>query len=222
MTGGPPAPGVIGAEPPPILPRSSAPREDRTIGPADEPAHALDERALVERARTDADAFAELYRRHLDGIHAFVARRLGPASAAVDDVTSATFERALTKLHRFRWRSAGIRPWLFRLAANEISEHHRSQSRHRTDRAQATLGRWYQPAVDAPGGDDPAHDERDRLRSAIDQLGPRHQQAIGLRYFADLDNDEAARAMGMPPGTFAVTVHRARRALQRILEEDQR
>jgi hypothetical protein len=34
----------------------------------------LDEQSLVERARTDADAFAALYRLHVDAIYRFVLR----------------------------------------------------------------------------------------------------------------------------------------------------
>ncbi len=177
---------------------------------------ALDEQQLVERARQDPDAFAELYRRYVDRIHRFATRRTG-SSAAADDVTSATFERALAKLDRYRWQPSGIGPWLFRLASNEIAEHHRGRARHGTDRAQAALGRWYEPStVDRVA--DPVADRQ--LLDAIDRLRPRHQQAIGLTYFADLDRDEAAAAMGMTPATFAVAVHRARAALRRALEEE--
>lgn len=176
----------------------------------------VDERALVERARHDADAFAELYRRHVDGIHRFARRRTGSAAAA-DDVTSATFERALAKLHRFRWHDAGIGPWLFRLAANEIADHHRRRARHRSDRAQAVLGRFYEPAtVDHTA--DPVADRQ--LLDAIDRLRPRQQQLIGLAYFADLERDDAAAAMGMTPATFAVALHRARNALRDTLQQE--
>ena len=78
-----------------------------------------DERALIERARTDPDAFAELYRRHVDGIHRFARRRTGDGSEA-EDITAVTFERALAGLARFRPGPDGIAPWLYRIAGNEI------------------------------------------------------------------------------------------------------
>ena len=65
----------------------------------------IDERLLVDRARSDPDAFAQLYRSHAGRVHAMAWRRLGSREAA-EDVTSATFERA--------WRAMGreSRAWI--------------------------------------------------------------------------------------------------------------
>src|SRR5262245_46224802 len=51
------------------------------------------EHELVERARTDPDAFAELYRRYVHAVHAFAYRRSRSMEVA-DEITSSTFERA--------------------------------------------------------------------------------------------------------------------------------
>ena len=176
----------------------------------------VDERSLVDMARHDSDAFAELYRRFVERIHRFAERRTGPRSAA-DDITSATFERALAKLHRFRWQPAGIGPWFFRRASNEVADQHRRRARHSTDRAQAVMGSLYEAATEDRVVD-PVADRR--LLDAIDRLSPRHQRLIGLAYFAALDRDDAAAAMDMSPATFAVAIHRARAALRSLLEEE--
>lgn len=42
----------------------------------------IDERELVERAKTDRDALAELYRMYLPRIHAFAYRRTGDRQVA--------------------------------------------------------------------------------------------------------------------------------------------
>ena len=87
-----------------------------------------DERALVERARADPSAFAELYRRYLPRVHAFAYRRTGVVEVA-EDITSAAFERALRNLGAFQWRPGGFGPWLFRIVANELADHYRRQGR---------------------------------------------------------------------------------------------
>ena len=77
------------------------------------------ERRLVDRARVDPDAFSELYRNYLDRVHAYAWRRTGSREAA-EDICAATFEAAYRGLGRFRWRSGGFAPWLFRIASNEV------------------------------------------------------------------------------------------------------
>src|SRR5207247_5593279 len=81
-----------------------------TGGDGDLPYEALDDRALTQRAATDIGAFGELYRRHVDAIHAFSWRRSGSRDVA-EDVTAATFERALAAMHTFEWRNGGFAPW---------------------------------------------------------------------------------------------------------------
>lgn len=180
----------------------------------------FDERALVERARSDADAFAELYRRYVDRVHDFAYRRAGSREVA-EDVTAATFEKALRSLHRFRWRSGGFAPWIFRIAANELADHFRRQGRRRGDRARRAADRLHDTiAVDYLDAIDAA-DESEGVRAALGDLNPRYQRALTLRYLADLEHAEAARAMGVSPSLMAVLVHRATTALRKAVEARQ-
>ncbi len=180
-----------------------------------------DEQALVERARTDPAAFAELYRRYLPRVHAFAYRRTGIVEVA-EDITSAAFERALRNLGSFTWRGGGFGPWLFRIASNEIADHYRRSGRAaspRTVAAAADLSTGVHP--------DPAAelDERDSvgaMLAAMDRLIPRYQRALELRYLAGLSPQEAAAAFGTSRATMAVVVHRATRALRKVLATEER
>ncbi len=78
---------------------------------------ALADERLVVAACTDPAAFALLYRRHVDGVFCHCRRRLGTREAA-EDVTSAVFERALTKLHAYRGGS--FRAWLYTIAHHAV------------------------------------------------------------------------------------------------------
>ena len=171
----------------------------------------------MERARTDPDAFAELYRRYVDRVHAYARRRTGSCEAA-EEITSATFEKALRGLHRFRWGPGGVGPWLFRIAANELTDHHRRQGRRRGDRRQRAVDRL----ADRVAFDDlETVENADRvmqLRIALDGLNPRYQRALSLRHLAGLDHHDAARAMGLSPKVMAVLVHRATAALAKQME----
>jgi RNA polymerase sigma-70 factor (ECF subfamily) len=186
------------------------------------PLQAPNERSLVERARSDAAAFAELYRHYLPRVHAYAWRRTGSRESA-EDVTAATFEAVLRALPRFRWGPGGFAPWLFRIAANQVIAHHRSEARPRSERGQRAMATMTDTSTDDAfteltagpvgigGGDG------DQVRQALARLTPRYQRAIDLRYLVDLDHEAAAKAMGLAKPAFAVVLSRALKALRREL-----
>ncbi|HWW43543.1 MAG TPA: RNA polymerase sigma factor [Acidimicrobiia bacterium] len=190
------------------------PAEVRQVPDAESPD---DERALVADAQHDPTAFGQLYRRYVDRIYAFAYRRTWTPEAA-EDVTAATFERALRHLPRFDPDGAGFGPWLFRIAANELVDHYRREGRTRSDRGQRGL---HVLAADIVEDDLDAVERDDEVRAMVDRLGtlrPRYQTALSLRYLAGLSADEAAAAMGCSKAVLAVTLHRALGALRRAVE----
>ena len=188
------------------------------VSQVDGPSDPFDEQSLVERARTDRDAFAELYRHYLPRIYAFAYRRCGSRPLA-EDVTAATFEEALRSLPSYVAKGGGFGPWLFRIAANEIVDHYRADERargrkgHRALTLLAVHGSGEACAELVEDGAD-----HGRLLAALGTLNPRYQKAISLRYLAGLSHEEAAEAMGTTKPVMAVTLHRALRALRRVLD----
>ena len=173
----------------------------------------LDDRALAARAGRDPDAFAELYRRHVGTIYSFIWRRCGTRDVA-EDVTSATFERALANIDRFEWKGGGFIAWLHRIAANELAGDHRRRQRAEGPRAQTAL-RALVPIDDVEGN---LLADWPRVRAALDGLRPRYQEVIVLRYLSGLSADDAATALGISKPVLAVTLHRALTALGRAVD----
>ena len=60
------------------------------------------------------------------------------------------------------------------------------------------------------------------LRGVIAALPERERLALYLRYYADLDYDAIATAMGVRKGTVSATLHAAHAALRQALEEEDR
>lgn len=175
------------------------------------------DRALVARAQHDHEAFGVLYDRYVHRVRAFVVRRCGDVHLA-DDITASVFERAWRNIASVDVPEPGLAPWLYRIAANEVTNQFRKSGRGR--RAQERLERV--PMPDAP---DPADAvllsaEQAAVRRALDRLSPRHQEVIGLRYLAGLSPQETAEAMGISPPVVAAVLHRALRALERIVNQD--
>lgn len=189
------------------LPVDTGDEDGSEFGPADE-------ESLVRRAREDPAAFAVLFRLHWPAIYGFAYRRSSSREVA-EEVTAATFERAWRALPSFTCRGAGLRPWLFRIAASELAGWYRKERRHQTPRAQLAMRELAGPITsEAPDGD---LDEA--VKEALARLRPRYEQAVSLRYLAGLTTEEAAAAMGCSRPTFAVTLHRALRALRLALTD---
>src|SRR6202049_3238774 len=72
-----------------------------------------EERLEILAAQRDRAAFATLYERYVDQIHAYVYTLTHDMEQA-DDGTAATFTRAIEELPRFQWRGgpylAGVYP----------------------------------------------------------------------------------------------------------------
>jgi RNA polymerase sigma-70 factor (ECF subfamily) len=87
-----------------------------------------DERLLIEAAQKDPACFAELYENNFERVYAYVVRRVGDRTET-EDLTSGVFHHALANLRRFEWRGIPFAAWLFRIAANLISDRWQRRSR---------------------------------------------------------------------------------------------
>ena len=87
-----------------------------------------DERLLVEAAQRDPARFAELYEGNFERVYAYVVRRVGDR-AETEDLTSEVFHHALSNLQRYEWRGIPFAAWLYRIAANLISDRWQRKSR---------------------------------------------------------------------------------------------
>ena len=175
----------------------------------------LDDRELVERARSDRSAFAELYRRHVDAVHGFAYRRSGSRDVA-EEATSATFEKALRSIDSFEWRPAGVRPWLYRIASNEVANLYRRTAVASGPRGQLAL-RALAPDVDADPSNEIGSLLAVGLQRALNDLPQRYREVLTLRYLSGLSADEAAASLGCSKPMLAVTLHRAVGALRKKL-----
>jgi RNA polymerase sigma-70 factor (ECF subfamily) len=171
-------------------------------------AESLDDDALAALAVADPDAFGVLFRRHVRAVHAFVLRRCRSTDLA-DDLTAAAFEKAWQALPTFRNGSGGFRPWIFRIAANEMASHFRSESRR--DRREQLVANSESRIGRA---DEATPHDRSVVLDALSQLGERHQAVITLRFLAGLTTAETADALGITRAHVAVLSHRALGALR--------
>jgi RNA polymerase sigma-70 factor (ECF subfamily) len=162
-------------------------------------------RPLVAAAPT----FAEAAEAHLDDVHSYLVYLTGDRSAA-EDLTAATFERALRIWRRFDPRRGTVKTWLCQIARSAALDHFRAEERRRRREGAYAAGEP-QASLDEPltEGLSPA------LEAALRALSPADREVIALRVLLELDGPSAARLLGISPTACST---RLSRALQRLEE----
>ncbi len=173
---------------------------------------------LIRRARTDADAFSELYVRHVARVHRLVLSR-APAPVAAD-IVAETFAEAALSLRRYRDPGDGsAAAWLCGIALNLLR---RAYKRQRIEtRARTRLGvpaRDAELDVDAIAARLDAEAMREILQSALSDLPAGQQRAIELRIVRELDYDDVARELGTTVVAARIRVMRALKSLSAALK----
>lgn len=181
--------------------------------------HAEASGALIERARRDRSAFGELYDLYVRRLYAFALARTGDRDEA-EDVTAATFERALNAIGRYDDRGTPFSAWLFRIAANIVTDRGRQGQRVRT------LGDDPVPEdrLNRPPEEDPQEqverwERAEILRARIQALPEDQRTAIRLRYMEGLSVAEVAGRMGRNENATKQLLHRATTSLRSRLGE---
>ena len=168
---------------------------------------------LVERAKSDADAFGELYDHYFGQIYRFVYSRMRDQDAA-EDVTSEVFFKALRAIGRYKPSGHPFSAWLYQISVNAIADHFRAK-------------RPVSNIDDAIGVADPQQPldehvaqktEAARVWAAIDTL-PEHQRtAMTLKLGEDLKLADIGVVMGKSEGAIKLLIHRGMIGLRARLE----
>lgn len=182
-----------------------------TLEPALMPLAAVeDERELIQRAKTDREALASLYRRHQPRIAAYVVRRVGNAHEA-EDLVANVFLAMVRGLPGYRAGEAPFVAWLYRIATNEINRWIRRRR----------IRRFFGLSVEIAVESKPTEDG-ERLPAALADLPLRLQTVLSLHYLEELSIAEIVAITGSPPGTIKSRLSRGRDLLRARLNSDHR
>lgn len=167
---------------------------------------------LVDRARSgDGAAFAELYDRYVDRVHAFVYRRVGDRHLA-EDLTGDVFTRALKRLDTYTYTGQDPIAWLLVIARNRVHDHFRS-ARFRLELTDAEAGLTVVADGHGPEGSAERAAVIAEVQRALRELKPDHAEVLHLRFIEDLSVAEAAEILGRKEGAVRALQHRALKSL---------
>jgi RNA polymerase sigma-70 factor (ECF subfamily) len=166
-------------------------------------------------AAGDAEAFAELYRRHGKRIYNYLFRRLGSWSEA-EDLLASVFLEAYRRREEALIEEEKVVGWLFGIATNLARNRQRSLWRaRRLFTRLATFAPAAPPVSDAAA----RTEAREQMRALLARISvlPREQQdVVALCSWSGLSYEEAASALSVPVGTVRSRLARARAALAEL------
>lgn len=170
---------------------------------------------LAQRARTDEDAFEELYRYFFPRVYNFVFARLKNADDA-DDVTSIVFIKMNENLERYDPARASFTTWLFRIANNAIVDRTRRQETSQ----ETEWEEFFDPA--APENQEPetnmmSSETSRELLLALDKLNERERRIIELRFWGEMDFHAIAEVLNITEANVRTILHRTLNKLKKIL-----
>jgi RNA polymerase sigma factor (sigma-70 family) len=200
-----------------------------TSRPTDEPdADAdLDDATLIMQSHGDPERFAAVFDRHASDVHRYLARRVGADCA--DDLVAETFLIAFRQRGRYDVSRPNARPWLYGIATNLLGRHRREEVRFfraiaRTGTNPALFAgvvqgpvRETQPLADQVTDRVAAEAVRKQLAAAVARLRQADRDVLLLVAAGGLDYQEVALALGIPVGTVASRLARARRKVREAL-----
>ena len=162
----------------------------------------MDEIQLAREARVNAEAFAELYHRHVTRVYRYHMAHTGNVKDA-EDLTSQTFMAALEGIASFRGDGV-FAAWLMGIASRKRALHFR--------RARPEVPLDAAEEVAAPDlAPDRLAGQRIQIQSvarALRQISPERADALSLVYFSGLSIAEAASALGKSESAVKMLVSR--------------
>ena len=184
----------------------AAPRQPLTVPGAT--------RLLASPTRSPLQELEEIYDEHVWRVYAFFAYRLGNRDAA-EDLTQATFERAVRAFKRYDARRGSHQTWLMAIANNLLIDHFRRNASSPT-RPLEQEDLDYLPAGSAPElslGLDP------ELAAALTTLSEREREIVALRYGGDLTGPQIAELKDLSLANVQQILSRALRQMRVALDE---
>jgi RNA polymerase sigma-70 factor, ECF subfamily len=166
-----------------------------------------------ERGLREQRSLAAAAEAHLDDVYRYVLYLTGDRNVA-EDLTNATFERALQRWRRFDPTRGSAKTWLCQLARGVALDHFRADERRRR--------REHKYAATIREADEPVYGDglSPALENAMAELSAGEREVVALRVVLELDGDQAAGVLGISPTACSTRLSRALTKLAERVESD--
>ncbi len=177
-----------------------------------------EERALIERAKADQEAFGKLYERYVDRIYNYVYYRTSNVADA-EDLTARIFEKAMQHIPKYKHQGVPFSAWLYRIAHNLVANWHRDNSRRKFISID-DVSQWI-TQDDSPEVAAQLMEDKEALLTAVGILPADRQELLVLKFVERLSNAEIGNIMGRSEGAIKSLYHRTLQALREEMRAEE-
>ena len=177
---------------------------------------------VIQAQQGSDEAFTRLVEEHQTHVYNLCYRMLGEPEAA-EDAAQESFLRAYQNIQRYD-RNRPFATWLLSIAAHYCIDRLRrrklsmfSLDEENDDGVTFEIA---DPASPNPEAESVKREERDRLHILLKDLDATDRAAIILRYWNDYSEIEIAESLNLTVSAVKSRLHRARRALAGMWQED--
>lgn len=179
------------------------------------------EKLLLYKLRTkhDPESYGKLYDSYVGQIYRFVYFKVSSREEA-EDITSEVFLKAWNYVQENK-EIKSFSGLLYRIARNSIIDSYRRKAAKPESRLDGDdenekvevgdSGKWLEV--------ENVKLESEKILKVLKKLKQEYQEVITFRYVDELEIDEIAEIMGKGKVTIRVTLHRALKKLQELIEE---
>jgi RNA polymerase sigma factor (sigma-70 family) len=175
-----------------------------------------EDRDIIASSLARSEAFEAIFDRYWHVVLRYARQRVG--FDVGEEIASRTFLVAFERRARFDSQRASAKPWLLGIATNLIGRHVRDEHAHF-----AALMRVPIEGLEHPFDDPVKFDalaQRPALVAGLIRLSAEDRNAFLLLALGDLSYPQIAEALGIPEGTVASRIHRAKGQLREGLESE--
>jgi RNA polymerase sigma-70 factor (ECF subfamily) len=172
-----------------------------------------EEKLVKQAVGGKSSAFGPLYDHYQPMIYRFVLVKVGRREDA-EDITHQVFLSAWQNIAGYKHRGHPFSSWLYQIARNQVVDHYRAK---KSEISIENMDPEYFVTPASAQFDLTTKLEMEKVRAAIAQLKPDHQDVIILRFIEDLPLKETAAAMEKTEGAIKLIQHRAIKELKNLL-----
>jgi len=166
--------------------------------------------------KDNVETFTELYEHYMPKVFRYISYQVGNMDLA-EDLTSAVFEKTLTKLNSYRSNKASFSTWLMTVARNTVIDHYRVKSRKITISIEETFDIASKEI--SPEEKVIRKEELQRLDTYLREFSQQEREIISLKFGAELNNRQIAKILGLSESNAGTILYRAIRKLRDKFKE---